>query len=106
MMVLSVDITPWAMVAAMVGVLLGAFIQRQLYNVFAVLSTFFAIYATTPLFGMPYNVYVSVAWLLSVVFGVAAMANLATTWVRRIEMQMQMLMKQMEALKLMVEEKT
>jgi hypothetical protein len=106
MMVLSVDITPWAMVAAMVGVLLGAFIQRQLYNVFAVLSTFFAIYATTPLFGMPYNVYVSVAWLLSVVFGVATMANLATTWVRRIEMQMQMLMKQMEALKLMVEEKT
>lgn len=106
MMVLSVDITPWAIIATMVGVLLGAFIQRQLYNVFAVLSTFFAIYATTPLFGMQYNIYVSVAWLLSIVFGVAAMANLVITWVRRIEMQMQMLMNQMEVLKLMVEEKT
>jgi len=40
-----------------------------------------------------------------VVFGTAAMANLAATWVRRIEMQMQMLTKQMEILKLMVEEK-
>lgn len=106
MMVLSVDITPWAMVAVMVGVLLGTFIQRQLYSVFAVLSTFFAAYATTPLFGMPYSIYVSVAWLMSVVFGVAAMANLVITWVRRIEMQMQMLMNQMEVLKLMVKEKT
>lgn len=106
MMVLSIDITPWAIIAAMVGVLLGAFIQRQLYNVFAVLSTIFSVYATTPLFGMQYNIYVSVAWLLSIVFGVATMANLVITWVRRIEMQMQMLMNQMEVLKLMVEEKT
>jgi len=105
MMVLSVDITPWAITAAMLGVLLGAFIPRQLYNVFAVLSTFFAIYASAPIFGMPYSIYVSVAWLLAVVFGTAAVANLAATWVRRIEMQMQMLMKQMEMLKLMVEEK-
>jgi len=106
MMVLSIDVTPWAMVATVLGALLGAFIPRQLYNVFAVLSTFFAAYATTPLFGMPYSIYVSVAWLLAVVFGVAAVANLAATWVRRIEMQMQMLMKQMEVLRLMVEEKT
>jgi hypothetical protein len=104
-MVLSVDITPWAVAATMAGVLLGAFVQKRLYNVFAVLSTFFAVYSATPLFGMPYSIYVSVAWLLSVVFGTAAMANLAATWVRRIEMQMQMLMKQMEMLKLMVEEK-
>jgi hypothetical protein len=105
MMVLSVDITPWAITAATLGVLLGTFIPRQLYNVFAVLSTFFAIYASAPIFGMPYSIYVSVAWLLAVVFGTAAMANLAATWVRRIEMQMQMLMRQMEMLKLMVEEK-
>jgi hypothetical protein len=106
MMVLSIDITPWAVAAAVVGALLGAFIPRQLYSVFAVLSTFFAAYATTPLFGMPYNVYVAVAWLLAVVFGVAGVANLVATWVRRIEMQMQMLMKQMEVLRLMVEERT
>jgi hypothetical protein len=105
MMVLSVDVTPWAVAAVVAGVLLGAFIQRRLYNVFAVLSTFFAAYSTAPLFGMPYNIYVSVAWLLSVVFGTATVANLAATWVRRIEMQMQMLMRQMEVLKLMVEEK-
>ncbi len=105
MMVLSIDITPWAVAASVVGVLLGAFIPRQLYSVFAVLSTFFAVYATTPLFGMPYSIYVAVAWLLAIVFGVAAMANLATTWVRRIEVQMQMLMKQMEVLRLMIEEK-
>ena len=105
MMVLSVDVTPWAVAATVVGVLLGAFIQRRLYNVFAVLSAFFAIYSSTPLFGMPYSIYVSAAWLLAVVFGTAAVANLAATWVRRIEMQMQMLMKQMETLRLMVEEK-
>jgi hypothetical protein len=105
MMALSVDITPWAVAATVVGVLLGAFIPRQLYNVFAVLSTFFAVYSTAPLFGMPYSIYVSVAWVLSVVFGAATMANLVATWVRRIEMQMQMLMKQMETLRLMVEEK-
>jgi hypothetical protein len=105
MMVLTVDITPWAVVASVVGALLGAFTPRQLYSVFAVLSTFFSLYSTTPLFGMPYNIYVSVSWLLAVVFGVATMANLAATWVRRIEMQMQMLMKQMEVLKLTVEEK-
>jgi len=105
MMALTVDITPWAVAATVAGVLLGAFIQKRLYNVFAVLSMFFSIYATTPLFGMPYSIYVSVAWLLAIVFGTAAMANLVTTWVRRIEMQMQMLMNQMEALRLMVEEK-
>ncbi len=105
MMVLSIDVTPWAVAAAVVGALLGALIPRRLYGVFAVLSAFFAIYATTPLFGMPYSIYVAVAWLLAVVFGTAAMANLVATWVRRIEVQMQMLMKQMEVLKLMVEEK-
>jgi hypothetical protein len=103
-MVLSVDITPWAITAATLGVLLGAFIPRQLYNVFAVLSTFFAIYASAPIFGMQYSIYVSVAWLLAVVFGTAAMANLATTWVRRIEMQLQTLTREMEILKLMIEE--
>jgi hypothetical protein len=70
-----------------------------------VLSTFFAVYATTPILGMPYSIYVAVAWLLAVVFGVAAMANLVSTWVRRIEMQMQMLAREMEMLKLMIEEK-
>jgi hypothetical protein len=105
MMVLSVDITPWAVTAAVAGALLGASIPRRLYNVFAVLSTFFAIYATTPILGMTYSIYVAVAWLLAVVFGTAAMANLAATWVRRIEMQIQMLMRQMEMLKLMIDEK-
>jgi hypothetical protein len=89
----------------MVGVLLGAFIPKRLYNVFAVLSMFFVVYATTPLFGMPYSIYVAVAWLLAVVFGVATMANLVSTWIRRIEMQMQMLTREMEMLKLMIEEK-
>jgi uncharacterized membrane protein YoaK (UPF0700 family) len=105
MMVLSIDVTPWAVAATVVGALFGAFIPRRLYNVFATLSAFFAIYATTPLFGMPYNVLVTVAWLLSVFFGTAGLANLAATWVRRIEMQMEVLMKQIEVLKLMVEDK-
>jgi pilus assembly protein TadC len=105
MMVLSIDITPWAVAAAVAGALLGASIPKRLYNVFAVLSTFFAIYATAPLFGMPYSVLVSVAWLLSVFFGVAGVANLAATWIRRIETQMQMLMREVEMLRLMAEEK-
>ncbi|MFZ8812201.1 MAG: hypothetical protein ACO2PN_29380 [Pyrobaculum sp.] len=105
MMVLSIDVTPWAVAAAVVGALLGASIPRRLYSAFAVLSAFFAIYSTTPLFGMPYSIYVSVAWLLAIVFGTATMVNLIATWVRHIEMQMQMLMRQMEVLRLMVEEK-
>jgi sorbitol-specific phosphotransferase system component IIBC len=105
MMVLSIDVTPWAVAAAVVGALLGASIPRQRYNVFAVLSAFFAIYATTPIFGMPYNMYITIAWLLAVAFGAATMTNLVSTWVRRIEMQMQTLMRQMEVLRLTVEEK-
>jgi hypothetical protein len=104
MMVLSIDVTPWAVAAAVAGALLGA-IPRKLYNVFAVLSTFFSVYATTPIFGMPYNTYVAAAWLLAVAFGTATMTNLVFTWVRRIEMQIHTLMRQMEILRLMVEEK-
>jgi len=105
MMVLSVDVTPWVVATATLGALFGAWIRRPLYNVFGVLATFFSLYATTPLLGMQYNVFVAVSWLLAVFFGTSSVANLVSAWVRRIEMMLQMLQTQLEALKLIVEEK-
>ncbi len=104
MMVLTVDVTPWAIIATALGVLFGALVKRPLYGVFAVLATFFGSYSLTPIFGMPYNVFATVSWLLSAFFGASSMSNLVATWVRRIETQLQMLAREMETLKLMIEE--
>jgi uncharacterized membrane protein YccC len=65
MMMFSIDITPWAVITVAVGALFGAWVRPRLYNVFAVLSTFFGAYATMALFGMTFNVFVSESWLLS-----------------------------------------
>jgi len=104
MMVLSIDVTPWAVVAVALGVLLGALIKRPLYNVFAVFATFFGVYSLMPIFGMPYNIFTAVSWLLSAFFGASSVSNLIATWVRRIETQLQILAREMETLKLMIEE--
>jgi hypothetical protein len=104
MMVLSIDITPWAVVTVMLGALFGALIKRPLYGVFATFATFFSVYSLMPIFGMPYDMFVTVSWLLSAFFGASSMSNLITTWVRRIETQLQMLAREMETLKLMIEE--
>ncbi len=106
MMVLSVDVTPWAIVAIALGALLGALVRPRLYGVFAVLSAFFGVYATVSLFGMMFNVFVSVSWLLSVFFGTASLVNLVATWVRRIELELRAMREQLDTLRLLVEEKT
>jgi hypothetical protein len=104
MMALSIDITPWVIAVAAIGGILGASISRPVYSVFAVLATIFGVYSLTPVFGMPYNMLVSAAWLLSTFFGTASLVNAVAWRLRRIEMQLQMLSKQMDALKLMMEE--
>jgi hypothetical protein len=104
MMVLSIDVTPWAVITVALGVLFGALVKRPLYGVFAVLATFFGIYASASLIGLQYNMFMTVSWLLSAFFGASSITNLIATWIRRIEMQIQMLVKEMESLKLMIEE--
>jgi hypothetical protein len=104
MMVLSIDVTPWAVVAIALGALLGALVKRPLYGVFAIFATFFGVYASTPLIGLQYNAFVAVSWLLSSFFGATSISNLVATWVRRIETQLQTLVREMETLKLMIEE--
>ena len=104
MMVLSIDVTPWAIVAIVLGVLFGASLKRSLYNVLAVFSTFFGIYASATLIGLQYNAFMAISWLLSAFFGASSLSNLVATWVRRIEMQLQMLTREMEMLKLMIKE--
>jgi hypothetical protein len=104
MMVLSIDITPWTVVTVALGVLFGALIKRPLYGVFATLATFFGVYSLMPIFGMTYNIFVAVSWLLSAFFGASSVSNLIATWIRRIEMQLQMLMREIETVKLMAEE--
>jgi len=104
MMVLSIDITPWVIAVVAIGGVLGAYVSRPVYSVFAVLATIFGAYALTPIFGMPYNMLVSAAWLLSTFFGTASLVNAIAWRLRRIEMQLQMLSRQMDALRLMMEE--
>ena len=104
MMVLSIDVTPWAVVAVALGALFGALFKRPLYGVFAVFATFFGIYASATLIGLQYNAFVAISWLLSAFFGASSVSNLVATWVRRIELQLQMLTREMEMLKLMIEE--
>jgi hypothetical protein len=104
MMVLTIDITPWAVVAVALGALFGALPKRPLYGVFAVFATFFGIYATVTLIGLQYNAFVAISWLLSAFFGASSISNLVATWVKRIEMQLQTLIREMEMLKLMIEE--
>jgi hypothetical protein len=104
MMVLSIDVTPWAVVAVALGALFGALLKRPLYGVLAVLAAFFGIYASATLIGLQYNAFVAISWLLSAFFGASSMSNLVAMWVRRIEMQLQTLTKEMEMLKLMIEE--
>jgi len=104
MMVLSVDATPWVIVTTALGALFGALFKRPLYGVFAVFATFFSIYSTASLFGLQYNTFVAVSWLLSAFFGASSISNLVATWVRRIETQLQTLAKEMEMLKMIVEE--
>jgi hypothetical protein len=105
MMVLSIDVTPWAVVAGVLGALFGAWARPRLYNVFAVLSAFFGTYASATLFGMAYNTFVTVSWLLSISFGTASVANLIATWVRRIEIELRIVREQLEMLRLAVEER-
>ena len=105
MMVLSIDITPWAVVAVALGVLFGALFKRSLYGVFAMLATFFGIYATAPVIGLQYNVFVAVSWLLSAFFGASSVSNLVATWVRRIETELRIMREQLEILRLAVEER-
>jgi hypothetical protein len=103
-MVLSIDVTPWAVVAVALGALFGALFKRPLYGVFAVLATFFGVYSLMPVFDMSYNMFVSVSWLLSAFFGASSVSNLVATWIIRIETQLQALAREMETLKLMIEE--
>jgi uncharacterized membrane protein YccC len=105
MMVLSIDITPWAVITVVVGTLFGAWVRKQVYNVFAVLATFFGAYAITPILEMQYNIFVTISWLLATFFGASSLANLVATWVRRIEMMLQTLQTQLETLRLAIEEK-
>ena len=105
MNILSIDITPWVVVTMSIGALFGAWVKQPLYKVFAVLSMFFGAYAMTPVFGMQYNEFVTISWLLSTFFGSSSLANLAAVWVRRIEMMLQTLQTQLESLRLVVEDK-
>jgi hypothetical protein len=106
MMILSIDVTPWAIVAIALGALFGALVRPRLYGVFAVLASIFGMYASAPIFGMTFNIFVSVSWLLSVFFGVASITNLIATWVRHIELELRTMREQLEMLRLLVEEKT
>jgi len=105
MMVLSVDVTPWAVVAVALGALFGALVRPRLYGVFAVLATLFGIYATASLFGMTFNVFVSASWLLSVFFGTASITNLVATWLRRIELELRAVREELKILRLVAEER-
>ena len=105
MMVLSIDVTPWAVVAVALGVLFGALFKRPLYGVFAVLATFFGIYATAPVIGLQYNMFVAVSWMLSAFFGASSVSNLVATWVRRIETELRIMREQLEILRLATEER-
>ncbi len=102
-MVLTVDVTPWVVITMMLGALFGAWVRPRLYRVFAVLASIFCIYATTPLFGMVFDIFVSVSWLLSVFFGTAGITNLVATWVKRIELELREIQEELEILRLMVE---
>jgi len=104
MMVLSIDVTPWAVVAVALGALFGALLKRPLYNILAGFATFFGIYASATLIGLQYNAFVLISWLLSAFFGASSISNLFATWVKRIEKQLRILTKEMELLKLMIEE--
>ena len=105
MMVLSVDATPWVIVTTALGALFGALFKRPLYGVFAVFATFFSIYSTVSLFGLQYNTFVAVSWLLSAFFGASSISNLVATWIRRIEMELRTMREQLEILRLAVEER-
>jgi len=105
MNILSIDITPWVVVTMTIGALFGAWMRRPLYNVFAMLSTFFGVYAITPMLGLQYNMFVSVSWFLSTFFGTSSLVNLVATWIRRIETTLKSLQAQMETLRLAVEDK-
>jgi len=105
MMILSIDITPWVIIATATGALFGAWMKPRLYGVFATLSTFFGAYATVSLFGMAYNIFVAVSWLLSVFFGTASITNLVVTWVRHIEVELKAMREQLEILRLVIEER-
>jgi hypothetical protein len=102
-MVLTVDVTPWVVITMVLGALFGAWVRSRLYRVFAVLASIFGIYATASLFGMMFNIFVSVSWLLSVFFGTASLANLVATWVRLIELELRAMREELEILRLMVE---
>jgi len=105
MMVLSIDVTPWAVVAVALGALFGAWSKPRLYNIFAVLSTFFGAYVSTTIFGMAYNIFTTVSWLLSVFFGIASITNLIATWIKHIETELRVVREQLEFLRLAVEER-
>jgi len=102
---LMIDITPWVVVTVTIGALFGAWVRRPLYNIFAVLATFFGAYAITPMLGMQYNIFVTVSWLLSTFFGVSSLVNLVANWIRRIETALQALQTQLESLRLAVEDR-
>jgi phosphoribosylcarboxyaminoimidazole (NCAIR) mutase len=104
MMALSIDVAPWTVVTVTLGVLFDASIKRPLYGVFATFATFFGVYSLMSIFGMTYNISVAVSWLLSAFFRASSVSNLIATWIRRIEMQLQVLMREIETVKLMVEE--
>jgi hypothetical protein len=105
MMVLTIDITPWVVVAVALGALFGAWAKPRLYNIFAVLSAFFGTYASATLFGMAYNIFATVSWLLSIFFGTASVTNLIATWVKHIETELRVVREQLEFLRLTVEKR-
>jgi hypothetical protein len=90
--VLTVDVTPWALVAAALGAILGAYVKRPTYAAFAALATVFSVYASSPLWGTPYTLFHFVAWILAVFFATAALSNIYVAWARRLESQLQMIL--------------
>jgi predicted RND superfamily exporter protein len=105
MMVLSIDVTPWAVVAGAFGALFGAWARPRLYNIFAVLSAFFGAYASATLFGMAYNIFTTASWLLSIFLGTASVVNLIATWVKRVETELRAVREHLEFLRLAIEER-
>jgi hypothetical protein len=99
MMILAVDITPWAVASVAVGAVFGALVKRHLYGVFALLTVLFGAYSAASMFGMQYSIFTPISWLLSAFFGAASVANLATVLIRRVEAQLQALVAEVKTLK-------
>jgi len=91
MVIYSIDVTPWVVAVASLGGVLGVLVKRPLYVVFSALSALFGIYSLAA----PYGELAFAAWFLAVFFGTASLVNVIASMLRRIEAQVQAVVRLM-----------